>query len=111
MKCNFLKIFGILVLGATLGIAALAGAETSESGGHESKGYRIARFFNYYMMDYLDGDESHTLGLETLGEFELGSFEVDHRLYLEVADYPVEIEGKPYNPSPEPARQTASTTC
>ena len=73
MKGNFPKTTAILVVVATLGIAALARTETTESGEHESKGYRIARFFNYYLMDYLDGDESHTLGLETLGEFELGA--------------------------------------
>lgn len=106
MKFKLLKTLGYLIVVATLGIASLTNAETIEPGQHESKGYRFDRFFNYYMMDYLKGDEAHTLGLESLAEFELGGFEVDHRLYLEVADYPVEIAGKPGNPFPETGEAT-----
>ena len=101
MKYTSLNMVGYLAVVAIVGIASLANAAPTESDQHESKGYRFERFFNYYMIDYLDGDQAHTLGLETLAEFELGSLEVDHRVYLEVADYPVEIAGKPNNPFPE----------
>lgn len=99
-KNKLLRTLGYTAVVFALGIASLTHAETAESDDHELKRYRFDRIYNYFMLDYLDGEESFTLGLETLGKFEVGRFEVDHRLYLEVADYPLEIEGKPGNPFP-----------
>ena len=106
MKKNLLKISICFAMVAVLAIASPTSAEMTESVEHESKWFRFDRFMNYYMMDYLDGDEAHTIGLETLMVYEFWGLEVDHRIYLEVADYPVEIPGKPGNPFPEPGSAT-----
>lgn len=111
MKGNFPKTTAILVVVATLGIAALARAETTESGEHESKGYRIARFFNYYLMDYLDGDESHTLGLETLGEFELGALRLTIGFTWRWPIIPLRLKASRLIRPQSPVRQPASTIC
>lgn len=105
-KVLFLKSNWLLAIVFVIHILALTITEAKATDQHESKGYRFERFFSYYMMDYLEGEQAHTLGLETLGEFDLGRFEVDHRLYLEVADYPLEIEGKPGNPFPKTGEAT-----
>jgi len=105
-KNNPSKFLSCLVVIAVLIIASLSNAETTESDEHESKWFRFDRFINYYMMDYLDSEEAHTLGLETLMVYEFWGLEVDHRIYLEVADYPAEIAGKPGNPFPVPGEAT-----
>lgn len=101
-----LNVMACLTFMAALGVASIADAETAKPDGHDSKGYQIVRFYNYYMMDYLEGASAHTLGLETLGEFEVWGLVVDHRVYLEVAAYPIEITGKPANPNAEPGEDT-----
>ena len=72
MKYKFLKILHFLAIIAAFGLTSSVNAGTTEFNEHESKGYRLDRFINYYMMDYRKGEEAHTLGLETLGVFELG---------------------------------------